>query len=226
MREIQIVPSVLPADFANLGRDVTALHEAGIDRIQWDVMDGQYVPNITVGADVIKACRDYTDVPFEAHMMVYDAERFIDDLADAGCQMVIYHPDTLKHPHRVFQQTRDAGMQAAIGLSPTTSNDVVDYVGDLIDMVLVMTVNPGFGGQAYLHTMEPKVAEIRARLDRLGLQHVDLEVDGGIGPDTIAGAAKAGANVFISGSALWKYSSFAEGVADLRARATAAQAGQ
>lgn len=226
MREIEIVPSVLPADFANLGRDITALHEAGIDRIQWDVMDGQYVPNITVGADVIKACRDYTDVPFEAHMMVYDAERFIDDLADAGCQMVIYHPDTLKHPHRVFQQTRDAGMQAAIGLSPTTSNDVVDFVCDLIDMVLVMTVNPGFGGQAYIETMEAKVAEMRARLDRLGYPEMDLEVDGGIGPTTIAGAARAGANVFISGSALWKYPSFAEGVADLRARAQAARADQ
>lgn len=222
MREIQIVPSVLPADFANLGRDLKALEAAGVDRIQWDVMDGQYVPNITVGCDVIKSCRNATEVMFEAHMMVMQPEHYIDALADAGVQLVIYHPETMHHPHRVLQATKDAGMQAALALCPTTPNEVIDYVGDLLDMVLVMTVNPGFGGQAYIQGVEPKITAIRERMDRLGRAHVDLEVDGGIGPATIAGAARAGANVFISGSALWKYPSFSEGVQDLRARATQA----
>ncbi len=224
MRPTLIVPSVLPADFANLGRDVQALEAAGVDRIQWDVMDGVFVPNLTFGPDVIAACRPLVDVPFEAHIM---ADRPEDMLAryveEAGCEMIIVHPETLGQPHRVYQQIRQLGAKVGVALSPATPLTYVEHAMDLIDQIVLMTVNPGFGGQAYIATMEPKVRMAAEMIEASG-REIDLEVDGGIGPATIAGPAGAGANVFISGSALWKYDSFDEGVADLRARADAARA--
>jgi len=221
-RPIEIVPSVLPADFANLGDACKQLGEAGVDRIQWDVMDGNFVPNLTFGPDVIAACRPYTDVRFEAHLMVEDPDLMAKQYIDAGCDLLIVHAETSRHLHRTLANIRDLGGNAAVALNPATPVDEVDHVLDLIEMVLIMTVNPGFGGQKYIATMEPKIATMRKKLDASGFD-IDLEVDGGISADTIAGAVGAGANVLISGSALFRYPTLAEGVADLRARAEAAQ---
>jgi len=220
-RRIEIVPSVLPADFANLGEECRRLGEAGADRIQWDVMDGNFVPNLTFGPDVIAACRKHTDVMFEAHLMVTDPDLLAAEYVEAGCQMLIVHAETSAHLHRTLANVRTLGAQPAVALNPATPAETIENVLDLVDMVLVMTVNPGFGGQAYIQTMEPKIAKVRAMLDERGLTDVDIEVDGGISTDTIAGASKAGANVFISGSALFRYPTLAEGIEDLRSRAGA-----
>jgi ribulose-phosphate 3-epimerase len=214
----KIVPSVLPADFARLGEDCLALEKAGVDRIQWDVMDGHFVPNLTFGPDVIAACRKVCDVGFEAHLMVHRPDDLLEQYVDAGCELIIVHAETLAHAHRTCARIRELGAKSGIALNPATPASAVEHLLDLLDMVLVMTVNPGFCGQPYIATMEPKIAQIRRMIDASGYP-IELEVDGGIGPDTIAGAAAAGADVFISGSALWRYPSFAEGVDDLRRRA-------
>jgi ribulose-phosphate 3-epimerase len=202
-RPIQIAPSVLPADLSRLGDAVSALDEAGVDRIQWDVMDGRFVPNITFGPDVIASCRDRTDLLFEAHLMVEDPDPLLHTWVEAGCGLLIVHAETCRHLHRTLGRIRDLGAQAAVALNPSTPPEVVEHVLDLCDMVLVMTVNPGFGGQRYLDTMEPKVATIRRWIMERG-HECDIEVDGGISPDTVSGAAAAGANVIISGSSMFK----------------------
>ena len=219
----KIVPSVLPADFARLGEDCLAMENAGADRIQWDVMDGHFVPNLTFGPDVIAACRKVCGIGFEAHLMVARPDDLLERYVDAGCELVIVHAETLTHAHRTCARIRELGAKAGVALNPATPASAVEHLLDLLDMVLVMTVNPGFGGQPYIATMEPKMTAIRSMIDASGYS-IELEVDGGIGPDTIAGAAAAGADVFISGSALWRYTNFAEGVADLRQRAETAMA--
>ncbi|WP_108665495.1 ribulose-phosphate 3-epimerase [Euzebya rosea] len=222
-RPTLIVPSVLPADFANLGRDCVALEEAGVDRIQWDVMDGVFVPNLTFGPDTIAACRPLVDVPFEAHIMAERPEDMLPRyIEEAGCEIIILHPETLGQPHRVYQQVKQMGAKLGIALSPATPLTHVEHAIDLVDEIVLMTVNPGFGGQAYIASMEPKI-RMTAEMIAASGREIDLEVDGGMNADTIAGAAGAGANVFISGSALWKYDSFAEGVTDLRTRANEAR---
>ena len=214
----KIVASVLPADFARLGEDCAALEKAGIDRIQWDVMDGHFVPNLTVGPDVIAACRKVVDVGFEAHLMVERPDDLLPLYAEAGCELIIVHAETLTHAHRTLGRIAEFGARAGLALNPGTPLSAVENVLDLLDMILVMTVNPGFGGQPYLASMEPKIAAARRLIDGIG-RDIELEVDGGISADTIDGAAAAGADVFISGSALWRYPSFEEGVTDLRGRA-------
>lgn len=223
-RPIQIVPSVLPADFAKLGDEVAALETAGVDVIQFDVMDGQFVPNLTFGPDVIAACRPHASIPFEAHLMVYTPEAMAKEYIDAGCRRLIVHAEACTHLHRVLGEINDLGAAAAVALNPATPASHVAHVLDLVEMVLVMTVNPGFGGQRYLASMEPKVAEVRSMIDAAGrADDIDVEVDGGIGPDTIAGAARAGANVLVAGSALYRDpDGLAHAVDDLRQRALAA----
>ena len=221
---VQIVPSVLPADFAALGSEVAALEAAGVDKIQWDVMDGHFVPNLTFGPDVIAAARPHATVPFEAHLMVERPDDLMHLYVEAGCDMLIIHAETATHLHRTLGKVRELGAQPAVALNPATPIDAIRHVGDLVDMVLIMTVSPGFGGQAYISTMEPKIRATREMLDAGGHEHVSIEVDGGISAATIAGASAAGADVFISGSALFKYpEGLAHGVADLRSRAEAAR---
>jgi len=214
-----VVPSVLSADFARLGDEVAALESAGVDRIQWDVMDGQFVPNLTFGPDVIAASRSWASVPFEAHLMVETPDTMIDRYVEAGCALVIVHAEACPHLHRTLGHVAEAGARPGVALNPATPLDAVEHVLDMIDLLLVMTVNPGFGGQQYLASMEPKIARARALLDGSG-RDIDLEVDGGISPDTVAGAVGAGANVLVAGSALFRDSEgLAHGVAELRARA-------
>ena len=221
---IQIVPSVLPADFARLGEEVADLEAAGVDHIQWDVMDGQFVPNLTFGPDVIASARRHTSLPFEAHLMVYTPDVMAQQYVDAGCSRLIVHAEACTHLHRTLTNISSMGATAAVALNPATPVSAVEHVLDLIDMVLVMTVNPGFGGQGYIATMEPKVTEVRAMLDARGLHDVQVEVDGGISSATVAGAAAAGANVLISGSWLYNHpGGKAAAVTELRQLAQAAQ---
>jgi len=202
-RRFEIAPSVLPADFSKLGEECIALEEAGVDRIQFDVMDGRFVPNLTFGPDVVASLRPHVSVPFEAHLMVEEPGWMIPAFVEAGCELIILHAEACGHLHRALAQVNEAGATAAVALNPATPNEAIDNVLDLVGMVLIMTVNPGFGGQAYIASMEPKIADLRSRIVARGLD-VDLEVDGGIGPDTIGGAAAAGANVLVAGSALYR----------------------
>jgi ribulose-phosphate 3-epimerase len=202
-RPIEIAPSVLPADLARLGEEVAALEAAGVDRIQWDVMDGRFVPNLTFGPDVIAACRPHASVPFEAHLMVEAPDELASRYVDAGCELLIVHAEACRHLHRSLGHILSLGARPAVALNPATPASAVAHVLDLVDLVLVMTVNPGFGGQDYIATMEPKVAEVR-RMVLDGGHDVDVEVDGGISPTTVAAAAAAGANVLVAGSALYR----------------------
>ena len=222
---VLIAPSVLPADFSRLGEEVKALEDAGVDLIQWDVMDGQFVPNLTFGPDVIASARRHTSLPFEAHLMVLTPDVMAARYVEAGCQRLIVHAEACPHLHRTCENIRALGATAAVALNPHTPASTIEHVLDLIDMVLVMTVNPGFGGQSYIATMEPKIAEVRAMIDARGLADtVHLEVDGGIGPATITGAARAGANVLIAGSALYRDpKGLGHAVSELRSLATAAR---
>ncbi len=227
-RPIQIVPSVLPADFARLGEEVAALEAAGVDSIQWDVMDGQFVPNLTFGPDVIKSARPHCSVPFEAHLMVYTPDVMAQQYVDAGCSRLIVHVEACTHLHRTLTNIASMGARPAVALNPATPANAVEHVLDLVDLVLVMTVNPGFGGQAYIATMERKIAEVRAMVEARGLaDRIDIEVDGGIGPSTISGAVTAGANVLIAGSSLYRDPEGLEhAVKELRALATRRPAGR
>jgi ribulose-phosphate 3-epimerase len=217
---------VLPCDFARLGAEIEALDAAGVDHFQWDVMDGQFVPNLTFGPDVIAAARRHTNKPFEAHLMVLTPDVLAARYVEAGCSRLIVHAEACPHLHRTLGNIASMGAAPAVALNPHTPVSEIEHVLDLVDMVLVMTVNPGFGGQSYIASMEPKIRELRALIDRRGLaDRVNIEVDGGIGPNTIAGAVAAGANVLIAGTALFRYEQglrFA--VDDLRARALAARA--
>lgn len=225
MRPIEIAPSVLSADFARLGDEVEALEAAGVDRIQWDVMDGQFVPNLTFGPDVIAAARKHTSVPFEAHLMVYTPDAMAADYIRAGCQRLIVHAEACTHLHRTLANIASLGATAGVAINPATPAAAVAHVLDLVDLVLVMTVNPGFGGQKYIATMEPKISEVASMLTAAGRGNdVDLEVDGGISPDTVSGSVAAGANVLVAGSALYRDSLGLEhAVSELRSRATAAR---
>ncbi|MCX9193810.1 ribulose-phosphate 3-epimerase [Carbonactinospora thermoautotrophica] len=220
----RIVPSVLPADFSRLGDECRALEQAGVDRIQWDVMDGLFVPNITMGPDVIASVRPLVSVEFEAHLMVEEPDRLLSRWVDAGCGLVIVHAEACRHLHRTLAAVRGLGARAGVAVNPATPLCAVEHVLDLVDLLLVMTVNPGFGGQEYLASMEPKIAEARDLIARSGRQ-IELEVDGGIGRGTIAGAARAGATTFCAGSALFRERArLAEEVAELRRLAAEAAA--
>ncbi len=218
-RTVRIVPSVLAADLARLDREVTALEAAGADRVHWDVMDGTFVPNLTFGPDVIAAARPHASLPFEAHLMVADADRLLARYADAGCSTIIVHAEACPHVHRTLSALRGLGVVAGIALNPATPPVAISQVLDLVDLVLVMTVNPGFGGQAYLAAMEPKVAEVAALIERCG-RPIELEVDGGIGPVTATRAVAAGARSLVAGTALFRHPAGLDAaVSELRNRA-------
>jgi ribulose-phosphate 3-epimerase len=199
--EAEIVASVLGADYGILGEEVAELERAGVDRIQWDIMDGRFVPNLTFGPDVVAACRPRATVPFEAHLMVEDPDPWLEPFAQAGCAAVLVHQEACRHLHRTLARTRSLGIRSGVALNPATPLESVRHVLDQVDVLLVMTVNPGFGGQAYLQTMEAKVAEARQLIAESGLQ-VTVEVDGGISAATARRVWEAGAEWLVAGSAI------------------------
>jgi ribulose-phosphate 3-epimerase len=222
---IQIVPSVLPADFARLGDDIVALEKAGVDLIQWDVMDGQFVPNLTFGPDVIASVRELVALPFEAHLMVLTPEVLAPRYVEAGCSRLIVHAEACPHLHRTLASIGELGAAAGVAINPATPVSAVAHVLDLVDLVLVMTVNPGFGGQRYIATMERKIAELRERLGTRGrTEATSIEVDGGISAETAPGAVAAGASILVAGSALFNHADGLDAaVTELRDVATATQ---
>lgn len=232
-RKVEIIPSVLPADFGKLGADCKRLEDAGVDRIQFDVMDGNFVPNLTFGPDVIAYMRKYCKVPFETQLMVeqrcidYMLPNFVEASKGPNSEpgVVICHVEACTHLHRNLRQIRDLGGSPSVALNPHTPAEMIENVLDLVDHVLVMTVNPGFGGQAYIPTMLPKIRTIRKWIVDRGLD-VDIEVDGGIkANNTIYECADAGANCFIAGSGLFAYEDLSKGVEELRALAQKGQQG-
>lgn len=217
---IRIMASMLTADMAALGEECARLEDAGVDGIHWDVMDGVAVPAISFGPDTIAACRRRVTLPFEAHVMVRDPGWLVEPLRDAGCEMVMVHPEMLSHPWRTVQQIAEVGLRCGVALSPGIPIEQARWLLPMVQRILVMTVEPGYGGQAYLPAMEEKVRAARRLLEDWDGDW-DIEVDGGIAPDTIAGAHAAGATTFVVGSALWRTATFEEAIEACRARASA-----
>lgn len=199
---MEIVPSILSADFTRLGDQVRQVAEAGANRIQVDVMDGRFVPNITVGPLVVAAVRRVTSLPIEAHLMIVEPERYLQDFATAGADLLIVHQEASPHLHRTIEQIKRLGKRAGVAINPATPLAMIQEILDLADLFLVMTVDPGFGGQDFIASMLSKVERLRAMLDGRGLR-TDIEVDGGIHVATAAGAVRAGANVLVAGSAIY-----------------------
>lgn len=199
---VGIVPSILSADFSRLGEQVQEAEAGGAQRIQIDVMDGHFVPNITMGPLIVEAVRRNTRLPLEAHLMITNPEQYIETFAKAGADVIIVHQEVCPHLHRVIQQIKAAGKQAAVALNPSTPGFMLDEVLPMLDMVLVMTVNPGFGGQDFIVSTMPKLAALRQKIQHYGLR-CDLEVDGGIHVGTASQAVQAGANLLVAGSAVY-----------------------
>ena len=216
-RNTLIAPSILSADFARLGEEVRAIDRAGCDWVHVDVMDGHFVPNITIGPGVVKAIRPHTQKPLDVHLMIAPADPFIAAFADAGADGITVHAEVGPHLDRTLQLIRTLGKKAGVSLTPQTPESALAYVIDRLDLILVMTVNPGFGGQAFIPAMVEKIARVRSMI---GPRPIQLEVDGGVTPDTAALCAKAGANVFVAGSAVFKDGQYAANIAAIRAAAS------
>src|SRR2546429_3369768 len=199
---IGIVPSILSADFTRLGEQVREAQAAGADRIQIDIMDGHFVPNITMGPLVVEAVRRCTNLPLEAHLMITNPEQYIEEFARAGADVIIVHQDVSPHLHRIIQQIKAAGKMAGIALTPSTPVIMLEDILSMLDMVLIMTVNPGFGGQNFIPETLPKIRRLREMIDRLAL-HCDIEVDGGINETIVPLVVQAGANLLVAGSAVY-----------------------
>ena len=198
-----IAPSILSADFARLGEEVRAIDGAGADWIHIDVMDGHFVPNLTIGPAVVKALRPHTGKPFDVHLMIAPVDPFLDAFAEAGADTITVHPEAGPHLHRTVQRIKALGKKAGGSLNPATPPDALDYVLDELDLVLVMSVNPGFGGQKFISSQLRKIEAIAETVVQRGL-HIDLEVDGGIDPDTARQAIDAGATALVAGTAVFR----------------------
>ena len=203
MGRVRIAPSILASDFSRLGEEIAVVAAGGADFIHIDVMDGHFVPNLTIGPAVVKALRKSTDLPFDTHLMIAPVDPYIDDFADAGANILTVHPEAGPHLHRTLQRIRAAGMQPGVALNPATPASVIEPVLDDIDLVLVMSVNPGFGGQSFIESQLRKIEAVRAMIDKSG-REIMLEVDGGVDPKTAPKAIAAGADVLVAGSAVFR----------------------
>ena len=212
-----IAPSILAADFAALGEDIRKVTEAGADWLHWDVMDGHYVPNISFGAGLIKALRGHSDLPFDVHLMVSPVDYLLESIADAGANIISIHPEAEPHPHRTLQIIKKLGCQAGVVLNPATPTHVLDHLMDIADLVLIMTVNPGFGGQSFIPLYD-KIKEVRRRINVSG-RPIRLEIDGGVNTDNAAQLILTGADTLVVGTALLKAPHpYAQTIQQLRGR--------
>ena len=223
MLEIQFAPSILSADFTRLGEEIAAVDQAGAEIIHIDVMDGHFVPNITIGPLVVKAARKATEKVLDVHLMISDADKYIDSFAAAGADWITVHVEACTHLHRTVSRIKELGKKAGAVLNPATPLSSLDYILEDLDLVMLMSVNPGFGGQSFIESTLTKTDLLKKRIDQLGLE-VGIEIDGGISPKTITRVAEAGANIFVAGSAIYGCDEYAPVIAEMRKLAEAGKA--
>lgn len=200
----KLAPSILSADFGNLARDIKNIETAGADWVHIDMMDGMFVPNISFGFPVMKSVRSVTDMVFDAHLMVEEPGRYIEECKAAGADLICIHAEACKHLNRTIMQIKESGLKVGVALNPATPISVLEYVIEYLDMVLIMTVNPGFGGQSFIENGIRKIKEVRQMANEKGLTDLDIEVDGGVTPKNVGTLIEAGANIFVAGSAVFK----------------------
>ncbi|SHE60661.1 ribulose-5-phosphate 3-epimerase [Seinonella peptonophila] len=213
---IKIAPSILAADFANLQQEVKSVEEAGADWIHVDVMDGHFVPNISFGALVVDAIRPHTKLPLDVHLMIEEPDRYITDFVKSGADLISVHQEACPHLHRTIYHIKDQGVQAGVVLNPATPISSIEPVLSDVDFILLMTVNPGFGGQSFIEQVIPKVGALRSMLDEKGLQHVEIEIDGGINEQTASLVTKQGATILVAGSAIFGQADRKQVISELR----------
>ena len=213
---ILVAPSLLSADFTRLGDEVRAVQESGADWLHLDVMDGLFVPNITIGPLVVSAVKKVSKIPLDVHLMIVDPDHYLDDFRAAGADILTVHPEATNHLHRTLTRIRELGMRPGVALNPSTGVEVVKHVMTELDVIMIMTVNPGFGGQTFIRSMLPKVRAIREIIDRSG-HEILLEIDGGVSPRTAPDLVREGANVFVAGSAVFGHPPYEDAIGKLRA---------
>ncbi|MGQ7280158.1 ribulose-phosphate 3-epimerase [Brevibacillus thermoruber] len=213
---VKIAPSILSADFARLGEEIRDVERGGADWIHVDVMDGRFVPNITIGPLIVEAIRPVTKLPLDVHLMIEEPDRYIPQFAKSGADWITVHQEACRHLHRTLYLIKEQGVKAGVVLNPATPLVTIESVLEDLDMVLLMTVNPGFGGQKFIHSVVPKIKELRRMLDERGLDHVEIEIDGGVNAQTARLCEEAGATVLVAGSAVFNQADRAQAIAAIR----------